>query len=83
MTTWEYTIIDSKNIEGASRRTLASAASLHLYNPAAASIAVFAVMPALIEPSLSWLPLVPIAAVWFVLRSHGEVAQRYRDRCQC
>lgn len=65
--------------EGGNGLTHLKSLHLQLYYPVTASIAVLAVLPSVLDPALGWLPAVPIAATWILLRSHGNLTQRHRD----
>ncbi|MEO1060573.1 MAG: bifunctional diguanylate cyclase/phosphodiesterase [Actinomycetota bacterium] len=52
---------------------------LELHSVVIALVAVLAVLPVVADPGAGWVVIVPIAAVWLMLRTHGQLTQRYRD----
>ena len=42
-------------------------------------IGAVAIAPALFGLRYAWLPLLPIASAWMILRRHGELTQRFRN----
>ncbi len=51
---------------------------LELHSVVTAGVAVLAVLPVVSDPGLGWV-VAPMAAVWFMLRAHGQLTQRHRD----
>ncbi|MFN7952158.1 MAG: ATP-binding protein [bacterium] len=44
-----------------------------------ASTGVLCVLPAILDPRLALIAVLPMAAMWAVVRAHGELGQRHRD----
>ena len=67
-------------VEGGFRRRVIGELRLSSWvAPLNATVAALVVAPTLIDPWLVALSLVPLAAFWGVMRSHGQLEQRFRD----